>query len=254
MDRTNCLVDATIDDVASYFHVARPQAERDHLISHVLASIARSVGDHVIFFGGTALSRTWLADVRLSEDIDLIVTSNRTKVFETMNRALQKDLKRTHGRVTWDPEPLPIKGTGEIRLVVAGNLSVKMQLIAQLGYPDWPTEQAQIQQRYSDAPPASMRVLTAAAFVAAKFMAWSDRHASRDLFDLWALDRVQKVNAESRKVCETIAGLSWETLGRELERRIEQNVWESDLAHQLDLTITADEALAEVQRAHQRLS
>jgi len=45
----------------------------------------------------------------------------------------------------------------------------------------------EIEQRYSDAPPARLRVLTADAFAAAKLGAWIDRRVPRDLYDLWAM-------------------------------------------------------------------
>lgn len=55
----------------------------------------------------------------------------------------------------------------------------------------------QIEQRYSDAPPARLRVLTAAAFAAAKLAAWSDRGAPRDLYDLWALAEAGKIDRDA---------------------------------------------------------
>jgi predicted nucleotidyltransferase component of viral defense system len=60
--------------VGAAFGVARLQVERDHLISHCLIAIAnvtRDLDHPPVFFGGTALARTWLPDGRLSEDIDL---------------------------------------------------------------------------------------------------------------------------------------------------------------------------------------
>jgi hypothetical protein len=42
-------------------------------------------------------------------------------------------------------------------------------------------------QRYSDTPPATLTVLTLPAFVASKTATWHDRHAPRDLYDLWGL-------------------------------------------------------------------
>ncbi|ONI63410.1 hypothetical protein ALI44B_01375 [Leifsonia sp. ALI-44-B] len=50
---------------------------RDHLISRILASLAQSVSDDVVFIGGTALARTHLPELRLSEDVDLIAGSGR---------------------------------------------------------------------------------------------------------------------------------------------------------------------------------
>lgn len=52
---------------ASRFGVADEQVRRDHAISHVLAGLAASMRDDLIFFGGTALSRTHLVNARLSE-------------------------------------------------------------------------------------------------------------------------------------------------------------------------------------------
>ena len=41
------------------------QAERDHAISHALAALAASpVAQTLVFYGGTALSRTWLPRLR----------------------------------------------------------------------------------------------------------------------------------------------------------------------------------------------
>lgn len=51
--------------VEGRFGVAAEQVVRDHVISHALAAIARIGTDDVVFFGGTALSRTHLAEVRL---------------------------------------------------------------------------------------------------------------------------------------------------------------------------------------------
>src|SRR5438132_1512343 len=63
--------------VAERFGVARAQVRRDHLISHLLAAISTHAADEVIFFGGTALSRTIAPHGRLSEDIDLIALGRR---------------------------------------------------------------------------------------------------------------------------------------------------------------------------------
>ena len=57
------------------------QVRRDHLISHLLGAIAAGVPTNdLVFFGGTALSRSYLTDARLSEDIDLIALAPRSDV------------------------------------------------------------------------------------------------------------------------------------------------------------------------------
>lgn len=44
--------------IAERFGVGRSQVRRDHLISHLLGALSEHAADQVIFFGGTALSRT----------------------------------------------------------------------------------------------------------------------------------------------------------------------------------------------------
>lgn len=63
--------------VAEQFGVAAEQVERDHLISHLLAFLARDFGDSIHFIGGTALARTHLPHGRLSEDIDKPASRSR---------------------------------------------------------------------------------------------------------------------------------------------------------------------------------
>lgn len=53
------------------FGVVPDQIRHDFVISHVLAALAPHAASF-IFFGGTALSRTILNGLRLSEDIDLL--------------------------------------------------------------------------------------------------------------------------------------------------------------------------------------
>lgn len=54
---------------------------------------------------------------------------------------------------------------------------MRVQVLGSTGYPPWPTEVRQLHQRYSDAPPARLRILTRAAFAASKTVAWRDRAA-----------------------------------------------------------------------------
>lgn len=54
------MTESAIYDVADRFGVDLEQVRRDHVISHVLGSISRRAQDRFIFYGGTALSRTWL--------------------------------------------------------------------------------------------------------------------------------------------------------------------------------------------------
>lgn len=60
------------ESVRRRFGVDDRQVQRDHLVSLLLASLSLHAPDDVVFFGGTALARTHLPYLRLSEDLDLL--------------------------------------------------------------------------------------------------------------------------------------------------------------------------------------
>lgn len=167
--------------VADTFGVAIEQVRRDHLISHILAALSVSHADRVIFFGGTALARTALPAGRLSEDIDLIATGARRETAAAIEQTLERTLRRSHGRISWAPRLTAVRNTAAaVLLAKDGQLAVRIQLLDHVGYPPWPTEFHSIEQRYTDAGPATLRVPTAPAFAAWKTVAWHDRGAARD--------------------------------------------------------------------------
>jgi hypothetical protein len=101
-DMTNPTVGLQPDDlqrVMDQFGVSEEQVRRDHAISHILAALSRSHREQLIFFGGTALSRTFLLDGRLSEDIDLIALINCDELAEILVRDIANALRQTHGRI-----------------------------------------------------------------------------------------------------------------------------------------------------------
>jgi predicted nucleotidyltransferase component of viral defense system len=123
------------EQVASRFGVAMEQVRRDHLISHVLAAISSGVStDDLVFIGGTALSRTHLADARLSEDIDLIARNARREVAEQIERAVRRGIARSHGRPTWLPTLTATTGSQPAVLSVPDGTSVQVQLLGGDGY------------------------------------------------------------------------------------------------------------------------
>jgi predicted nucleotidyltransferase component of viral defense system len=80
--------------VAEQFGVATTQVRRDHLISHLLGALSEHAADLVVFFGGTALSRTFAPNGRLSEDIDLIATGSRRDVAAVLEDRLPRATRR----------------------------------------------------------------------------------------------------------------------------------------------------------------
>src|SRR5690606_29971391 len=106
--------------------VAEAQVRRDHAISHTLAAIA-TIGDSIVFFGGTALSRTHLRELRLSEDIDLIAMGPREIIAGQIERAVARSLRRTLGTPTFMPALQATRHPDPSVMTVAG-LTVQVQL------------------------------------------------------------------------------------------------------------------------------
>jgi len=237
------------DAVAERFGVDLEQVRRDHLVSHVLGSIAAHVStDDVVFFGGTALSRTFLTDARLSEDIDLLAVGPRGRLAEQIEAATRRGLARSHGRPTWRPALTATSGAQPATLVVDGVAGIQVQLVGGEGYL-WPTEVRDIEQRYSDAPPARLRTLTAAGFAASKLAAWIDRGAARDLYDLWALSERGVIGADAADVFVRKGPTGRMPAAWVFERVPDEVEWRRSLGHQTRLRVTAAEALSSVRDA-----
>ena len=240
------------DDVAEVmatFGVAEAQVRRDHAISHILAALSRRRSEELIFFGGTALSRTYLLDERLSEDIDLIAVGQRDDLAGILLKDIDAALARTHGRITWSPGWLRNSDVDPAVAVTPDGIAIKIQLFRGAGYEPWPTETREIEQRYHDAPPAILRVPTLQAFAGWKTVAWMDRHAARDLYDLWALDKVGALTAESAALFATHGPTSSSPRSWMFKGAPSAAEWQAQLAGQTRLTVTAAEALEAVRSA-----
>ncbi len=178
-----------IEEVTQYaarFGAPQSQIIRDHLISHVLLAIGTDpqTSRYVTFFGGTGLCRTWLPELRLSEDIDLLVDSKEAgaEITKQVSRHLRRQfpnhqwaqLGSAHDVDTWS--------------LSSGDSAVKIQFVSWRR--EWkliPTTIFGVQLRYSDLPDTvELIVPTASGFATMKLLAWFDRAAPRDLFDLAA--------------------------------------------------------------------
>jgi predicted nucleotidyltransferase component of viral defense system len=229
------------------FAVARAQVDRDHAISHALAAVAESqVADQVVFYGGTALSRTLLPMLRLSEDIDLIARGERGETATSIERRVIERLRRTHGSATWEPLLSATKGAEPAMLRLRGGISIRVQMMRASDLPKWPTERRDLFQRYSDARPAALDVFTPAAFVAAKTVAWADRAAARDLYDLWALGHLGLINNEARTVYRQHAVSGGDPQPWMFREAPTDVAWHAALSHQGRVRISPTKALTTV--------
>ena len=236
--------------VAAEFGVGAAQVERDHLISHVLAALGHDdLAGRLTFFGGTALSRTLLPRLRLSEDIDLIARGSRPEIAVVVMTTVRRALARTHGQVSWTPELDRTAGATASVLSVQGTaLRIQVQLLSDEGYPRWPAARRRMHQRYSDAPPATLRTLTPPAFVASKLVAWHHRRAARDLFDLWGLAEAGFIGAEAMTLFARLGPTNRLPPRRLFDAVPTEHDWEVALAHQCRLSIgprAAGEAVRE---------
>lgn len=241
--------------VAERFGVAMDQVERDHAISHALGAIAEiERSNDLVFFGGTALARTHLPDLRLSEDIDLIARGSREAISREIAETVEMRLARQFTSIRWAPDIRWTKGSEAATLELNGRIRIQVQLLGESGYPRWPTERRTITQRYSDAPEATLQVLTRPAFVAAKTAAWMDRRAPRDLYDLWALARSGFIDEAAAQLLRRHGPQTSLPSARTFADTPSQHEWDTALSLQCRPVVGPQEAAEVVTQAWQALA
>lgn len=241
------------DAVATQFGVSAEQVERDHLISHILAFLSREFSDRIHFIGGTALARTHLPDGRLSEDIDLIAIDSRKEVANELDAPLPRSVARTHGRLTVEPTLRTTADTLPVLLRPSDGRPVRLQLLSARDRVVRPTERRALFQRYADAPSAELLVPTLPAFAASKTATWTDRHAPRDLWDLWALNRLGAIDKDAAALFRRYGPTNRPPALYMFDRAPKDAEWQTQLAGQTRLSVSATEALEEVRAAWRRV-
>lgn len=214
--------------VQEQFGVALLQVKKDHAISHTLSVLPRLNGD-VVFFGGTGLARTHLKFGRLSEDIDLYTTQRDSVVGQLKD--LPNWIEQEFPSSNWEILPSLASDGSSSLLNCETGISISVQVLDSRSrrWEQIPTENFQIEQRYSDVPRTSLRVPTFDGFVAMKALAWFDRSAPRDLFDLGALSMVGPVTSTARSVIREVLG---HELSVAMMKKSLPGDWQSQLAHQ----------------------
>lgn len=179
---------------ASDLGVPVDRVRRDELISHVLVVV--DVLDELVFFGGTALCRTHLPGIRLSEDIDLLAI-DAPAARRALADQVPDALRRMYPGVdmTWESAG----ATWLAYLSTPDGPTVRVQVVeTHAGYRRYPVQLTPVELRYSGLPDhRELTVPTPAGATAMKLNAWSDRTAPRDLFDLAALRDARHLDSEA---------------------------------------------------------
>lgn len=248
------LSDGDRERVREEFGADDSQVERDHLISHVLAALSSELPDRLLFYGGTALSRSHLSGGRLSEDIDLIAVGERADVAEALTSTLTRRLAREFGRPTFTPQINTARAATPVVMTTPRGPQLQLQLLPSDHYPAWPFEPFDLQQRYSDCGTAQLMIPTLDGFIAWKTAAYMDRRASRDLWDLAAIAMQGPFTQAAAELLTRFGPMRALPSSTTLPVAPAQETWERDLSHQTRLSITAEEARATVLGAWARLS
>jgi hypothetical protein len=235
--------------VKELFGVDDDQVRRDHLISHALAAFSQEMPDRIRFFGGTALSRSFLTSGRLSEDIDLIAIGPRPEIAELVTTTLTHSLAREFGRPTFVRSLADVRPEQPVTASFPSGSTIQIHLLPDGHYPLWPFESIELEQRYSDAGCAVLQVPTLPAFVAWKTTTYIDRRASRDLWDLAALAAVGAYTSEAADLFSRHGIFTSLPTESSLPPAPSEEIWQRDLAHQTPLNISAAEARSAVLQA-----
>jgi predicted nucleotidyltransferase component of viral defense system len=239
-----------IAEWAAKFGVSPDQVIKDHLISHLLFGLSNtSTPADLIFCGGTALSRTYLTELRLSEDIDLW-TDNVASALAAIERDIPRAVRREFPSLT-----VEAAGTTTRMLSTRSGVQVRMQVLA------YSTEYRRciehgprdVVLRYADLPGSTeMAVPSVAGFAAMKHLAWVDRAAPRDLVDLMGLAKVGGLDRQADSVINCLRGFGvrWHELAEVPTRT--RTSWDTDLRHQMSLVPDPEEALDEVREGWAR--
>lgn len=229
-------------DVQVLFGAEESQVNRDHAISHVLVAL-QQINTEFVFFGGTALSRTYLTTGRLSEDIDLYSPDRRALCRELDD--LPRLMKEEFPQAVWNVIPSQTVEPRSSLLVCEASIQIRVQVVDVLsrGWQSIPTNLVDIHQRYSDVSKTQLIVPTFDGFVAMKILAWFDRGAPRDLFDLDRLSRIGAVSSATHDLVEKLRGYR---LTKQMLSRKVSGLWQEELAHQTKLERSENECLARV--------
>lgn len=225
-----------------HFGTPESQVRQDHLISHLLLHLPE-LASGAMFFGGTALCRTYLPGWRLSEDVDLLVDST-ARAAEAISHGLAPALRREFPNLTlgWGRD-----GDTVVGKVAADDLAVRIQLVSiDSSYRRYPSARMHVELRYEDLPSTvELRCPTRGAASAMKLNAWADRTAPRDLCDLYGLVRAGALTREALAIAADVSrSIHPHQFGD--DRLPTEEAWQAALGHQMREPPPRDVALVSV--------
>lgn len=206
------------------------QVRKDHLVSHLLHGLQGRTG--FVFFGGTALNRTFVAGRRLSEDIDLYREHDDPASPDDMIEWLTSATRRDFPELRIDRSG----ASGDVLnfTALADDLSVRVQV----GGPRYertrlPVAACPVEMRYSDLPTtADILVPTVDSFTAMKLSAYEDRFVARDLFDLGSLSDLGAIRPAVLRALRDFRGYGPTRWAYDDEHGPSDDVWMMELVHQ----------------------
>ena len=234
--------DAAVQE--QHFGASRDQVEHDFAISHLLEAIS-SKSDRFVFYGGTALSRTFLNGLRLSEDVDLLSVGPRQPVAVALDRAIRDSLERDFGLIEGHPGLDQVKADTDASLYRIGAAQIKVQLINGERYTRWPRQSTPVSMRYAGMPDRVMTTLSPDGFACAKLSAWCDttRNAPRDLYDLWAMTEQGMIDAAAAETFRRLGDTgSFPRLWMFPRKAPTQAQWQDSIGHQCRPQVGPDKA------------
>ncbi len=180
------MIDSTeVRNRARELEVSERVVEKDYVLTHLLVSTADRAADNFVFRGGTALSKVYWPDFRLSEDLDFLCTASSQDVRTWLSESVEVATARTglelrldfgDARDGWARSLVAWDGN---EVIVDVNLRERVYLEAKRERPLTP---------YSDLneSDATLLVVALAEILGNKWYMLGDRNEPRDLYDLWS--------------------------------------------------------------------
>lgn len=217
---------------------------RDYVLNHLLVSISPSFPE-LVFRGGTALTRIYWPDFRLSEDLDFIAEDPVDNLEDRLESSVADSSKRI-GRPLKFSFGLPKNGWS--RSAVESEFG---ELILDINLPQrayLPVEERVLNLPYSDLnDEIRVRCLSLAEILGNKWFMLDDREEPRDLYDLWAA--FTKFGIDFDQVVQGHRAAYGHPPLRESLKAAQQlqDKWEMRLRHQLSELPALDEVLSDMQ-------